>query len=82
MKLEVYEPKVKTKEEEPTRLQLHQTDQGIFVRVVDENGNPFYCSNLILFEPDGTIARVGGVNETLGFQLEKYSKKVVIEDNN
>ena len=76
MKLEVYES---NPEREPVvRLRLDKTDFGAIELVsVDEYG--FLVGNgvILTISQDGGIRRASGVDDSLGFPIDKYGKIIV-----
>ena len=76
MKLFIYQAKeLATK----TFLTLAQSGSSVYVSVVNEEGEPREDSYLLEFKSNGTMCRIGGVSERLGFKLDALGR-IVIEE--
>jgi len=71
MKFEVFGEK---EQEKVTRLKLDIVDGGVFLFVVDRDGNMVKDGRILLFQDNGTILLMHGVSKKLGFDLDEDGK--------
>lgn len=72
MKLEIYEEEIK--KEEPIKLALKATIDGIELQVVDSNGNRVDCGTLLTVLESGVVKMDGLVARDLGFKLDECKR--------
>lgn len=81
MRLEVFE---ETQPDAVVRLKLKKDEDGddssVYVVAVDGNGSELVDGYLLSFDADGTISLFVGVNDALGFQLDREGRIRLTED--
>jgi len=75
MKLKVWKDK---KKDERKYLHLsEQTDGGVLLDMVDDDGDYIVCSTLLEICTDGTISKIYGVGNDLGFKLDAKRRVII-----
>lgn len=64
------------------KLGFEKYGDEIMVVALNEDGEKYYCGNLLTFKSNGTIEMCSGVNDELGFELDENEQiKVTFESN-
>ncbi len=67
MRLEIFNDQ--KEEDKVVRLKMEQHEDEVLVFACDSKGQKFSQGNLVCFYPDGVMRRIGGINQSIGFDL-------------
>jgi hypothetical protein len=77
MKIEIYGEE--EKKEEPLRLRLIKSKDGVFLAAVDEDGKPLATGFLLEITTEG-FRRLNWRSDKVGLPLDKYGRVVIYPD--